>query len=278
MPGGVVLSYRSGRPTPAAATINKTPAVLLFLAVAAFIAADIFLNFEFNWIDYVLVIVIALFGFRGYLKGLINTVFSLGGYILGLIGAYIFSPKLALITMQKTSLGKSIGEKLNGIIPALSSINAIKINDSASTMDIISNNPSMGGIISQNTFLKQVMSITNTAAETGSMYSDTVVTVNDLIVFSLLKVIALVVLFFVIKLLLVLLGKLISYIFNSTAILGTANRTGGMLVGFGVGLIICYVVFVFAVPILGSLKILDISKSYEKSIMMGWLNSFVRTF
>ena len=111
------LSYRSGRPAPAAASISRIPAVILFLAVAAFIAADIILDFDFNWIDYVIVVIIALFGYRGYLKGLVNTVFSLGGYILGLVFAYIFSPKVALLAMQKTSFGKSIGEKISHIVP-----------------------------------------------------------------------------------------------------------------------------------------------------------------
>lgn len=269
------MKYKSGRPAPAAATIRRAPAVVLFLAVAAFVAADILLDFDFNWIDYTIVIVMALFGLRGYFKGLVNTVFSLGGYILGLICAYIFSPKLALIAMQKTSIGESISVKLNEIIPAFSSMNAVKIENAESTLHFINENPAINTIITQNPLLEQIMSITNTAAETGSMYTDTVVTVNDLIVFSLLKVMALVVIFFVIKLFIVLLGKLLSYIFNSTALLGTANRTGGMFVGFVVGFVICYVVFIFAFPILGSLDILELSESYGKSIVINWLNSIV---
>lgn len=269
------MSYKSGRPTPVAANISRAPAVILSLAVAAFIAADIFLKWNFNWVDYALVIIIALFGYRGYRKGLINTVFSLGSYILGLICAYIFSPKLALLAMQKTSIGKSVGEKIDSIIPALSSVKAVKINDAKSLMDIINNNPDLNSIISSNPLLKQIMSITNTAADTGSMYADTVITVNDLIVFSVLKVIALVVLFFAIKFLLVLLGKLLSLIFNSSAIFGTANRSGGMIVGFGVGLLLCYVLFVFAIPALGSLGIIQVSEIYTQSIVMNWFNSLV---
>ena len=268
------MSYKSGKPSPAAAAVNRVPAVLLFLAVAAFIAADLILDLAFNGFDYAVVIIIALFGFKGYLKGLINTVFSLGSYIVGLVCAYIFSPKLALLAMQKTSLGKSVAEKLNDIIPTLSNINAVKINETGSPLDFI-NSPSFGEAISINPLLKQILTLTGKAAETGSMYSETVVTVNDLLVYSLLKIIALVVLFFAVKLVLVILGKILSSIFNSTAILGTANRSGGMAAGFGVGLLICYVVFVFTIPALGSLGLIKISESYAQSVVISWLNGLV---
>lgn len=269
------MSHNYGKPTPTASAINRLPAVVLFLAVALFIASDILLDFDFNWVDYAIVIIVALFGFRGYLKGIINTICSLGGYIIGLICATIFSPKLALIAMQKTSLGESIGEKINDIIPTLSSISAIKINDAQSTFDFIKNNPDLSKVISANPLINQLMSVTSTAADTSSMYSETVVTVNDLMVFSVLKVLALVVLFFVIKLVVVLIGKLLTSILSSRAILGTANRSAGMAIGFAVGLLICYVIFVFAVPTLGSLNIIKVPDTYTQSIILSWFNSLV---
>ncbi len=269
------MSYSYGRPKPAAATINRLPAILLFVAVALFIAADLFLSLDFNWVDYAMVIIIALFGLKGYLKGLINTVFSLGGYIIGLVLAFVFSPKLALIAMQKTTLGKSIGEKLNELIPTLSSVNAIKLNEAQSVMDVVNKNPDLDKAISANPIIKQLLTVTSTAAETGAMYSETVVTVNDLIVFTILKVLALVVLFVVIKLLVVLVGKLLTSIFSSSAVLGTANRSGGMAIGLAVGLLICYVLFLFAIPVLGSLNIIKIPDAYSQSVLLVWFNNLV---
>lgn len=269
------MSYSYGRPKPAAATVNRLPAILLFLAVALFIAADLFLSLDFNWVDYVMVIVIALFGLKGYLKGLINTVFSFGGYILGLVLAFVFSPKLALIAMQKTTLGKSIGEKLNELIPTLSSVNAIKLNEAQSVMDVVSKNPDLDKAISENPLIKQLLTVTSTAAETGAMYSETVVTVNDLIVFTVLKVLSLVVLFVAIKLLVVLIGRFLTTMFNSSAILGTANRSGGMAIGLAVGLLICYVVFLLAIPVLGSLSLIKIPDAYSQSVLLAYFNGLL---
>ncbi|MCX7773001.1 MAG: CvpA family protein [Clostridia bacterium] len=269
------MSYSYGRPRPAAATINRLPIIILFGVVALFLIADLLLGFDFNWVDYAVVIIIALFGFKGYLKGLINTVFSLAGYVVGLIFAFIFSPKLALLAMQKTTLGKTIGDKLNDLIPTLSTINTIKVSDANSTLELMNKNPQLNQAVSSNPLLKQVMSVTNSAAQTGSMYQDTVVTVNDLIVFTILKVLALVVIFIVVKLLVVLAGRLLTSVLSSSAVLGTANRTGGMAIGLGVGLLICYVVFIFAIPTLGSLNIIKVPETYTQSLVLTWFNKLV---
>jgi energy-coupling factor transporter transmembrane protein EcfT len=117
------VGYSFGKPKLAAQSMKKLPAVILFLAVALFIAADLLLDFDFNWIDYAIVIIIALFGLLGYVKGLVNTVFSLAGYILGIICAIIFSPKVALLDHgRKQDFGASIGGKINELLPGLSQI------------------------------------------------------------------------------------------------------------------------------------------------------------
>jgi uncharacterized membrane protein required for colicin V production len=84
-----------------------------------------------------------------------------------------------------------------------------------------------------------------------------------------------VVLFFVIKLIIVLIGRLLLLAFNSSALLGTANRSAGMLVGLAVGLLVCYVIFVFAIPTLGSLGMIKVPESYTQSVIMAWFNSLV---
>jgi len=264
-----------GRPKPVAAAINRLPAILLFLAVAIFIAADLLLDFDFNWVDYAIVIIIALFGLKGYLKGLINTIFSLIGYLAGLIAAYIFSPKLALIVMQKTAIGQSLGNKLDEIIPALSKIENMKISEAQTLLSLADKIPELKQAASENHMLNQLLSVTSTAAETGSMYSETVLTVNDLIVFTILKILAFVVLFFVIKLFVLLIGKLLTKVLNSSAILGTANRTGGMAIGFVEGILICYLVFVFVIPALGSVNIIKMPENYTQSLVLVWFNKLI---
>jgi uncharacterized membrane protein required for colicin V production len=264
-----------GKPKPVAATINRLPAILLFLAVAIFIAADLLMDFDFNWVDYAIVIIIALFGLKGYLKGLINTIFSLIGYLAGLIAAYLFSPKLALIVMQKTTIGHSLGNKLDEVIPALSKIENMKISEAQSLLSLAEKIPELKKAATENQLLNQMLSVTSTAAETGSMYSETVVTVNDLIVFTILKILAFMVLFFVIKLVVVLIGKLLSRVLNSSAILGTANRTGGMAIGFVEGILICYLVFVFVIPALGSINIIKMPENYTQSLVLVWFNKLI---
>ncbi len=263
------------KPKPAAATINRFPVFLLFLAVALFIAADLLLNFDFNWVDYAIVIIIALFGLKGYIKGLINTIFSLIGYLASLIAAYIFSPKLALIVMQKTTIGTSIGDKLNNLIPSLSTIENVKVSEAQSLLEFAQKIPELQNAVSGNSLLKQLLSVTSTAAETGSMYSETVVTVNDLIVYTILKILAFLVLLIAIKLIIVLIGKLLTKVLSSSAILGTANRTGGMAIGLAEGILICYVVFVFVIPALGSINILKVPENYTQSIVLTWFNNFI---
>jgi len=262
------VGYSFGKPKLAAQSMKKLPAVILFLAVALFIAADLLLDFDFNWIDYAIVIIIALFGLLGYVKGLVNTVFSLAGYILGIICAIIFSPKVALLIMQKTGLGASIGGKINELLPGLSQIQNLKVSEANSTLELINNTPQFEQAISENPLLKQVLAITNTAADTSDAYRETVVTFNDLITYSLLKVLALVAIFIVVKLVVVLLGKLLTSVLNSSAILGTANRTGGMAIGLAKGILITYVVFLLVIPFLGTLDIIKITDTYTDSVVL----------
>lgn len=269
------MSYNYGRPKPVATTVNRLPAIILFVCVALFIAADILLDFDFNWVDYAIVIIVAFFGFKGYLKGLVNTVFSLGGYVIGLICAFLFSPKLALIAMQKTTWGKAIGDKINEMLPALSTVNTVKVAETQSTIEFINENPSVHEVFSENLMLKQIMTAVNSASDTSSMYSDTVVTVNDLIVFSILRVLAVIVLFIVIKLLVVIIGKLMTSVINSSAVLGTTNRTVGMAIGLASGLLICYVLFIFAIPTLDSLNIVKVPEDYSNSLVLDWFNRMV---
>lgn len=265
---------RNSRPKPVAAAINRLPAVILFIAVAAFIAADLLLGFDFNWVDYAIIIVLALYGFKGYIKGLINTVFSLVGYIAGLVAAYLFSPRLALI-LQKTAIGQSISNKLDELIPALSQVKNLSLAESRTLLSYADKIPELQQSLSDNLMLKQVLSVTSAAADTGTMYPETVVTVNDLIVYAVLKILAFVVIFLAVKLIVFLIGKLLTKVLGSTALIGTANRLGGMAIGFIEGILICYLVFVFVIPAIGAVNIIKIPENYTQSVVLTWFNKLV---
>ncbi len=265
------MGYNYGRPVPAAAKMNRLPAFLLFLAVLAFVAADLVFDMNFNWVDYTIVIVVALFGFRGYAKGMVNTVFSLVGYLAGIVMAFIFSPKLALM-LQNSPLGKTVGDKLSDIMPTLSTLEAIKVNETTSPFEVITSYPEIEAFISRNPFIKQVVTTTGTAAETGALYQETVVSINDLLIYSVLNVLALIILFIGVKLIVVLVGRLLSTVINTTALLGTANRAGGMAVGLGIGLILVYIAFGLVIPSLSSLEMIRIPDSYGDSVVLTWFN------
>lgn len=271
------MNYGYVKPKPAASAVSRFPAVILFLAVLLFIAADLFLDLGFNWVDYVLVIVVALFGFKGYLRGLANTLFSLGGYVVGLVAAMLFSPKLALLAMEKTRLGQIMGDRINQFVPALSTISAVKISDTKNALDFIQNTPELYGALTQNPNYRQILAITSMAADTDALYANNVHTLNDAIVYSVLKIIALFVLFVGVKLIMVIIGRLLTTFMGTRATLGTANRTAGMLIGFGAGLLVCYVAFMMFIPMLGSINIIKIPEAYAQSKVLAWFGDFIRS-
>ncbi|MDI9515012.1 MAG: CvpA family protein [Clostridiaceae bacterium] len=269
------MGYGYRRPRPASAAVSKLPAALLFLAVGLFIAADLLFGFDFNWVDYAVVIIIALFGLKGYIRGLVNTVFSLAGYILGIICAYAFSSKLALLAMQKTGIGKAIGERIDRILPAVSQLPAINLGGLGSSSDLFEKSPQLNEAMSESPFLKQLMMITNSAADTGTSYQETVVTMNDMLTFTIMKVLAIIVIFIVVKLLVVLIGKILTSVLNYSTIMSTANRTGGMALGLGVGIIVTYLIFALVIPFIGSLNIISIPEPFSDSIVMGWFSNLI---
>jgi len=269
------LGYGYIRRRPATEAASKLPAVILFLAVGLFIAADLLFEFDFNWVDYAIVIIIALFGLKGYMRGLANTVFSLVGYILSIVCAYVFSAKLALLAMQKTGLGRAVGRRIESLLPVVTQIPAINTGESQTSLEFLENNPQINEAISSSPFLKQLLAITHSAADTQHLYRDTVVTMGDMLTFTIMKVLAIIVLFVGVKVVAVLIGKFLTSILNFSTIMGTANRTGGMVLGMGAGLIVVYVIFALFIPFLGSLNFIHSSGPFTGSVVMQWLNSVI---
>ena len=260
------------------ANIQRTPIVLLFLCVAAVIAADRFLELGLNGFDYAALIVIALFALKGYLQGLVNTVFSLLGYIGGAIGAILLSPAAAGWAMQHTGLGKALGERLSKMLPLLSAV-PVPAPDTTEKLTTpaswIGSTPAAQKALEGQPLLMQVLGTANPVVGEGGAFAAPVANLNDWLVWSLLRILAVFVLFLGIKLLLVLAGKLITALMTLSTVLGTANRTGGMAVGLLVGLIILYVLVGAVIPFLGSLHILSVPDAFAESKCLFWFNQLV---
>jgi uncharacterized membrane protein required for colicin V production len=269
------LGYGYRRPRPAAQSASKLPAVILFLAVGLFIVADLLFGFDFNWVDYAIVTIIALFGLKGYIRGLVNTIFSLAGYLLGIICAYVFSSRLAFLAMEKTGIGEAIGKRIEKALPAISQLPAISFGEAQSSLEFIESNPQINEAISESPFLKQLVAITNSAADTGTAYQDNIVSINDMLAFTIVKVLAIVAIFIVVKLLVVLIGKVLTSVLNYSGIMNTANRTGGMALGLAAGMIVTYLVFAVVIPFIGSLNIIKLPEPFSDSIVMGWFSKLM---
>ncbi len=260
------------------ANIQRTPIVLLFLGVAAIIAADRFLGFGLNGFDYGALIVLALFALKGYLQGLVNTVFSLLGYIGGAIGAMLLSPAAAGWAMQHTGLGKALGERLAKMLPLLSSVPvpAPETTEQLTTaVNWVGSSPAAQQALEGQPLLMQVLGTANPVIGTTGAFDAPVANLNDWLVWSLLRILAVFVLFLGIKLLLVLAGKLITALMTMSTVLGTANRTGGMALGLLVGLVIVYVLVGVVIPFLGSLHLVSIPDAFTESKCLYWFNQLV---
>lgn len=264
--------------------IRRTPIVLLLLGLAALIAADRFIGLGLNGVDYAALILVTLFALKGYLQGLVNTVFSLFGYILGAVGAILLSPSLASWAIKNTGLGTGLSERLEKLIPVLSGIPATAPSTASglsSAAAWLAANPAARKALEGQPWLQQAFQTANPflAANpfltTGSVQAAPVTNFKDLLVYSLLRILAVFLLFLAFKLVLMLIGHFITSLMNLSTVLGTANRTAGMALGLLVGFIILYVLVGTVIPFLGSLHFLKIPQAFSESRILYWFNVLV---
>lgn len=272
------MAYNLRRSKANRTNIRRTPIILLLLALAALIAADRFIGLGMNGFDYAALVLIALFALKGYLQGLVNTVFSLLGYILGAIGAILFSPSVAAWAMTHTGLGQGLSERLGKLIPQLS---VIPVTAPSTTTGIssaatwLAANPSARQALEGHPLLRQAFQTANPFASDGAVLAAPVANLNDWLVYSLLRILAVFLLFLVFKLVLALIGHLITSLMNLSTILGTANRTAGMALGLLVGFIVLYVLVGTVIPFLGSLHFVKIPPAFTDSKVLSWFNALV---
>ena len=273
------------RNRPAGRSVSRMPIVLLVLAVVVLLAID--LGHESGWIgfdmgltlfDDIALVVLALFALKGYLQGIVVTVFSLAGYVGGLIGGALLSAPLAAFTMNRTKLGDMLGERLDEVIPALASV-PVGTPDALDQLHTatawLSQTPAAVKLIEENPLIGQVLAASAGLLPEEHLFAAPVQNLRDWLVWSLLRLLAFFVLFWVIKLVFALVGRLFTVLTDMSALLSTANRVGGMMLGLAIGLLLTYVVYTTILPFLGSLGILRLPDSFSESLFLVWIKQFV---
>ena len=269
-------------------SVSRTPIVLLVLAILVLLAVDI--GHELGWIgfdfgltvfDDIALAVLALFAIKGYLQGIVITVFSLAGYVGGLVGGALLSAPLAAFTMNRTSLGDLLGERLDAMIPAISTIpvgtpDALEQLHTATAW--LSQTPAAVKLLEENPLIGQVMAASAGMLPAEYLFAAPVQNLRDWLVWSLLRLLAFFVLFWVIKLVFTLVGRLFTVLTDMSVLLSTANRVGGMVLGLAIGLLLIYVAYTTIFPFLGSLGILRLPESFSDSLFLVWIKKFALDF
>lgn len=279
------MSRYQGKQKTVRARVQRTPIVLLMVAILLLLALDIgyetgFLTVDVGltvWDDIALVVV-ALFALKGYLQGIGLTVFSLAGYLGGIIGAVLLSPVLASLAMNRTTLDDMLRRRLEQVMPTLSAIPAQapdSLEQLHSAAHWVAENPSISDFLRDNPVIAQVLDGAGAFLPAAHLLTAPVQTVGDWLVWSLLRLIAFFVLFWMIKLLFLLVGRLFTSLSDLSAVMGLANRLAGMALGLVVGVVLVYVLMATLLPFLGSLGLVKLPESYAGSLFLTWLNRLI---
>lgn len=264
--------------------VSRTPIVLLLLAVAALIAMDIaqetgVIGFDLGLtlFDDIALVALALFALKGYLQGIVITIFSMAGYLGGLVGGVLLSPALASLTMNRTKLGEMLSERLEQVVPALSKIpvgTPDALGQLRTATEWISETPAAVELLQQNPLIQQVLAASSRLLPPEYLFTAPVENLNDWLVWSLLRLLSFFVLFWVVKLLFALGGRLFTALTDMSALLSTANRMAGMALGLVIGLLLVYVVYTTLLPFLGSLGLIRLPESFSESLVLVWIKRF----
>ncbi len=251
--------------------IRRTPIVLLFLAVAIILTADHFYDWSLNGFDYAAIILVALFGLKGYIQGLINTIFSVLGYIIGAFAAVFLSSPTAAWILAHTDFGNGLSEKLEKISPALSRIPVATPEPASgmtSAMAWLQNTPTAAKAMEGQPLLQQVLETANPLLQNSKAFATDTISLNDWLVYSLLRIVAVFVLFALVKFILVLIGHLITSLMNISTVMSTGNRTAGMALGLLSGIVLVYILFTTLIPFFGALHIVKIPLAFSEAKTM----------
>ncbi len=255
--------------------IDKMPLVILLLFLIAIILMDFILKWKFNWVDYTIIGIVFFSAFVGYLKGLIRTVFSLAGHIIAIICAVLFSEPLAILIMEKTNISEAVIKALQDAysgfaVPAFSQTVDFSIFNNNVTQ-FLEDYPVFEQFLTENMIFTHLFESVK-PLESGTLAMESLVTsITDLIVFSVLKVVSIIVVFIVVKLIVSIIGRIINSIVSYSGILSTTNKTIGLALGLVIGCIVVYIAVFYVIPFMGSVNIVNIPPEYSESVILGYI-------
>ncbi|NLM28346.1 MAG: CvpA family protein [Clostridiaceae bacterium] len=253
---------------------DKIPLIMLLILLACIIVADWIFKLGLNWVDYTLIGIIFLSAFIGYVRGLIGAVFSLVGYVAAVICAALFSEPVALFIMKNTKIAELINEKLKDIYSGISipvfnqSLDLSSIQSNSQMLEQI---PELQEFLQENSMLGQLFENVSPLESASQAISGALSSITDVLVFSIIKVISVIALFFVVKIAVSIVGMLVNSLISQSNFLSTTNKTIGLALGAIIGCLVVFVVCSYIVPFIGSMNIIKIPAEYQQSKVVGWL-------
>ncbi len=250
---------------------DKIPLFMLLIFLAGIILLDKILKFGLNWVDYTIVGIVFFCAFVGYVKGLIGAVFSLVGYVAAVVCAVLFSEPVAVFIMDKTRIGEAVTESLQGLYSDLS---VQTFNQSVDISGIQNNIPDeLQDFFRENTMFQHLFDNVNPLKSGSEAISNVVTSITDILVFSILKVIAIIAVFFIVKLAILIVGRLVNSLISQSNFLSTTNKTIGLALGAISGCLVVFVAVTYIIPFIDSMNIIRMPLEYQNSMVLGWLFS-----
>lgn len=252
---------------------DKIPLIMLLIFLAGIIIMNYILKLGLNWVDFTIIGIIFFCAFFGYIKGLIGAVFSLAGYIIAVVCAVFLSEPVALFIMEKTQIGEIVAKALEDAytgftVPAFSqAFDFSKIQDGNHLME---NSTALKQFFQDNELFHQLFESVNPLASGTQAVSNAVISITDMLVFSVLKVIAIIAVFLIVKIIITIITSLVNSLISASNFLSTTNKTIGLILGAVIGCLVVFVAVSYVIPFIGSMNILKIPDEYVQSQVIGW--------
>lgn len=253
---------------------DKIPLIMLLVFLAVIVILDYLLKFGLNWVDYTIIGVIFFCAFIGYIKGLVSAIFSLVGYIVAAVCAVLFSDSVARLVMEKTQISKTIEDALRSTyagIPVFNQDTLIDFSNITNNNQFLQDNSALKDFLDNNMMFGHLFESVNPLKSGADFISGAISSIADLLVFSILKVISIIVIFFVVKLIVLIVGKLVNTLISQSNFLNTTNKTIGLALGTIIGCVIVFVTVSYIIPFVGSMNIIQIPDEYGQSQVLSWI-------
>lgn len=253
---------------------DKIPLIMLLIFLVAIVLLDYFLKLGFNWVDYTIIGIVFFCAFVGYLKGLIGAVFSLAGYIAAVVCAVFFSEPLSLLIMEKTRIGETVVKALedaysNFTVPAFKQ--SVDFSVIENNNQLLENHPALKEFLQDNMMFGQLFESVKPLESGVESFGNAITSITDLLVFSILKVISIIIVFVIVKMIISIIGRLINSLISHSNFLNTTNKTIGLALGAVIGCLIVFVAVSYLIPFIGSMNIVNMPKEYGESKVLGYI-------